>query len=593
MRALKILAASALLLTGLASAALAQTSPGWGYGYVPTPAQWNAAFAGKQDYAGGPLLPLSGGTMTGKLTTSTPNTSGSGFNLPPGVAPSAPNDGDLWSTSSALFARINGVTYNITAGLVTPAALTKVDDTNVTLTLGGTPATSLLQAVSITAGWSGQLSLARGGTAANLTASNGGIFYSTASAGAILSGTATAGQMLRSGSSAAPTWSTTVWPNTVSTNLILYASSANTITGLATAANSILRTDGSSVPSFSTTLPALTLGGTISGGGNQINNVIIGSSTPLAGTFTTLTATTEVDAPHVYIGSGASPLPAVTGLLITKSITGTDIAGIQNSITITGTSADAAGMFIAPLLANGSAVNDFYGVRSETPVLNGTATLAIFKGFRQDDLTSLTVSGIKYAFYAEGAGAGGKARFGQTEIVSDTVTGSGPALNIGAGTASTGVNVNINGGASGSGAGAYFSLQEGGTNQSFFGTYSALFGGAYNSALAITSKASNAIYLNPGRTGNSFSATIATILNPSGGVGIGTATDPGVGGIIAQTHMQVVATTVGSLGTCNAAAKGQRKFVTDANSTTFHATAVGGGSNNMSVMCDGTNWYLD
>ena len=44
---------------------------------------------------------------------------------------------------------------------VTPAALTKADDTNVTLTLGGTPATSLLQATSITAGWTGTLADAR------------------------------------------------------------------------------------------------------------------------------------------------------------------------------------------------------------------------------------------------------------------------------------------------------------------------------------------------------------------------------------------------------------------------------------------------
>lgn len=43
------------------------------------------------------------------------------------------------------------------------AALTKSDDTNVTLTLGGTPSTSLLAATSITAGWSGTLSVARGG----------------------------------------------------------------------------------------------------------------------------------------------------------------------------------------------------------------------------------------------------------------------------------------------------------------------------------------------------------------------------------------------------------------------------------------------
>lgn len=44
---------------------------------------------------------------------------------------------------------------------VTPAALTKIDDTNVTLTLGGTPATALLQATSLTAGWTGTLAAGR------------------------------------------------------------------------------------------------------------------------------------------------------------------------------------------------------------------------------------------------------------------------------------------------------------------------------------------------------------------------------------------------------------------------------------------------
>lgn len=44
------------------------------------------------------------------------------------------------------------------------AALTKTDDTNVTLTLGGTPTTSLLRPASLTLGWAGQLSIARGGT---------------------------------------------------------------------------------------------------------------------------------------------------------------------------------------------------------------------------------------------------------------------------------------------------------------------------------------------------------------------------------------------------------------------------------------------
>ena len=43
-------------------------------------------------------------------------------------------------------------------------ALTKTDDTNVTLTLGGTPSAALLQAANLTLGWTGLLAGSRGGT---------------------------------------------------------------------------------------------------------------------------------------------------------------------------------------------------------------------------------------------------------------------------------------------------------------------------------------------------------------------------------------------------------------------------------------------
>lgn len=48
--------------------------------------------------------------------------------------------------------------------ITSPGALTKTDDTNVTLTLGGTPTTALLRATSITVGWTGTLAVSRGGT---------------------------------------------------------------------------------------------------------------------------------------------------------------------------------------------------------------------------------------------------------------------------------------------------------------------------------------------------------------------------------------------------------------------------------------------
>jgi hypothetical protein len=47
-----------------------------------------------------------------------------------------------------------------------PAALTETDDTNVTMTLGGTPSTALLTSVSMTLGWTGTLAVSRGGTGA-------------------------------------------------------------------------------------------------------------------------------------------------------------------------------------------------------------------------------------------------------------------------------------------------------------------------------------------------------------------------------------------------------------------------------------------
>lgn len=55
----------------------------------------------------------------------------------------------------------------IPAADVSSAALTRVNDTNVTVTLGGTPTTALLAATSLTMGWAGTLAVGRGGTGAD------------------------------------------------------------------------------------------------------------------------------------------------------------------------------------------------------------------------------------------------------------------------------------------------------------------------------------------------------------------------------------------------------------------------------------------
>jgi hypothetical protein len=195
----------------------------------------------------------------------------------------------------------------------TAAALTSANDTNVTVTLGGTPATALLHAASITMGWTGQLSLTRGGTNASLTASNGGIFYSTATAGAILAGTATANQVLLSGSSTTPAWSTATYPATTTINQILYSSSANTITGLSTANSAVLVTNSTGVPAYS---------------GTMTNGQLIIGSTTATPTAATLTAGTGIS---ITNGAGSITIATSTSGLTWTTVSGTSQAAAVNN----------------------------------------------------------------------------------------------------------------------------------------------------------------------------------------------------------------------------------------------------------------------
>lgn len=173
-----------------------------------------------------------------------------------------------WSTPSGTgVTSVSGTTNRITStGGTTPVidiSASYVGQSSIT-TLG-----------TITTGtWNGSvIGLTYGGTNANLTASNGGIFYSTASAGSILSGTATAGQHLQSGASTTPSWTTATYPSSTTINQLLYSSSANVIGGLATANNGVLITSSGGVPSISSTLPTAVQGNITSTGnlGNQTN----------------------------------------------------------------------------------------------------------------------------------------------------------------------------------------------------------------------------------------------------------------------------------------------------------------------------------
>lgn len=180
-----------------------------------------------------------------------------------------------WGTSSgtpAVTASLPLILNSTTGDLTCPTcatsslngqALTRTNDTNVTLTLSGAATTALLSPASITVGWAGTLAagrlnsnvvqsitndtnitgsisaqnltlgwtgllgFSRGGTNNSLIASNGGIVWSDASKLNILAGTATANLPLLSGSTTTPSWATISYPISATSGGIPYFSSTS------------------------------------------------------------------------------------------------------------------------------------------------------------------------------------------------------------------------------------------------------------------------------------------------------------------------------------------------------------------------------
>ena len=237
----------------------------------------------------------------------------------------------------------------ILAGLLSQCLplLNKANDTNVTLTLGGTPSTALLQAVSITAGWTGTLAVSRGGTAA-----------STASGTSLdnITGFSSTGFLTRTGSG------TYVFQST--TNGISLANIAQ----LATV--SIIGNPTGSTAN----MEAITLGSTLNFSGTTLNATTatssqLGASSP---DNVTITASTGVYAVK-YPTSGDLMLSAGNGAVPT-AYAGTSSAGNV----ITALSAAGAGSFLAyGLTGNNTLVQTTSGVLLTASLLPAATTSVI------------------------------------------------------------------------------------------------------------------------------------------------------------------------------------------------------------------------
>ena len=148
------------------------------------------------------------------------------------------------------------------------------------------------------------------------------------------------------------------------------------------------------------TLPALTLGGTVSGGGQQINNVIIGTVTPLAGFFT------NVSASGIAAVGGATAADRVLNLA--GPITGgVNAYGALASGTIQSGVTTAASVFRSAVSVVDAAftlpfLHHFYAGKI---IFGASATVTSQSGFTAS--SSISGAASNYGFYGDLAAASG------------------------------------------------------------------------------------------------------------------------------------------------------------------------------------------
>lgn len=289
------------------------------------------------------------------------------------------------------------------------------------------------------------------------------------------------------------------------------------------------------------TLPAFTLAGVISGGGNQINNVIIGTSTPLAGAFTTVIGNTSV----------SSPIHTAVGALTFQSNGSTQAGAIDTSQQWVVGPATTTLSGVRLLITNNTGTAPNPGFANTLQVVGADGALGNIGLFTFQ--TGTLQSGVTY-LKARGTAAS------PTSVVSGDSLGSNFAFGYTT-TGSTGYLSN---------AGAGFKMVA-------TDNYTSTTAGARVDFIATPVG----------------SATQAVSASVGAGFMVGTTTDPGVGNLLTNGKIQTNKSVVASLPTCNAGAEGSRYGATDLLAPTFLTTATGGGAVHGSVYCNGTNWVTD
>ncbi len=235
-------------------------------------------------------------------------------NLNNGTVPLSPSFGGTGIANTGTFT-IGGNTAFSGAFTFTG---TITGNTAVTFPTSGTLATTASASGVVNSGTANQITYyaTTGTTVSGLTGANGSVLVTNnTGVPSMLANPGADRRMLASANAAIPAWSTSSYADTYAVSTILYASSANTVTGLATANNSILATDGSGVPSISGTLP-FTL--PVTSGGTGVTTMTTAYAPVAAGTTATgalqVCSTGLSTSGFVLTSTGASSLPTFQAL---------------------------------------------------------------------------------------------------------------------------------------------------------------------------------------------------------------------------------------------------------------------------------------
>lgn len=519
---------------------------------------------------------------------------------------------------------------------VTPAALTRVDDTNVTVTLGGTPSTALLQATSLTMGWSGQLSLARGGTNANLTAVNGGAVYSTATAFGITAA-GSVGQVLTSQGAAPPIWSgvsvtpaaltrvddtnvTLTLGGTPSTALLQATSLTLGWTGQLSLARGGTNANLTAVNGGAVYSTATAFGITAAGTTGQVL-VSQGAAAPIwatAGSATAAGVDTDVqfnDGGVFGADSGAFTYTKATNTLNVSTIWSQSTV----SLTLRTTPAPVGvGNHSEPILISTGDNGNTAGLTGAITIRTGSPTTANTNGINAITIDHGTM--LDQAGFASTGNTGGIihviAGTGQSVSGNFSTGGLGGAMNLTAGTG--GVNSFANGNA---GAGGVMTVKSGAGGNA---THADATNGGAGGALNLLAQAGGTAAQGTGGVGGAASLTAGAGGNATGGSGTrnggngGNVTiGSGAGGTGASANgttgtitMNAGATQAAVINTTSftfaitprltpiafaslpTGAEGMIAAITDSNTATWGATIAGGGANNVLGFYNGANWTV-